>query len=162
MNVQGMGTAISVIVGLGAVVGYFATNYLPVEYATLVGFGVSAITGLVMSFFAKRMQSDAQEKIKRQQASFTAPTASQAPNAPPAGSAAEADAETIGATGAGMDANNMPLMELKMRVTPSDGSPFEGSAKMVTTEIDPAWYQPGTKLRVRYSPDNPTTLFPIR
>lgn len=169
MNVQGMGTAISVIVGLGAVVGYFATNYLPVEYATLVGVGVSAITGLVMSLFAKRMQSDVQEKIKQQQSSFAAPTAGQTPQAPSTPQAAatgstmsEADAETLSATGAGMDANNMPLMTIAMRVTPPNGAPFEGGATMVTTEIDPAWYQPGAKLRVRYAPENPTTLFPVK
>jgi len=70
-----------------------------------------------------------------------------------------ADAVILEIWDSGWTVNDDPVIGMRVRVTPADGAPFEGSIKRyLISRLAVSSYQPGSRLRVRYDPDDHSRL----
>lgn len=58
----------------------------------------------------------------------------------------------------GIDVNVNPLLTLDLRVTPPDAQPFDAEVSVNPSRLQMHLFQPGSTVRVRYDPRDPSRL----
>jgi hypothetical protein len=66
----------------------------------------------------------------------------------------KANAEIVDLDETGNYVNREPELLIKVKVTPAEGEPFEAEVRKVLGPVDLKRYDVGTKVDVRYDPDN--------
>lgn len=73
-------------------------------------------------------------------------------------SGVQAQAEIISLDPTGSWYNNQPQVDVRVRVTPEDGEPFEATARMIINPVYMPQFQPGKTVQVRYAAEDPSKI----
>ncbi len=65
-----------------------------------------------------------------------------------------ARAEIVSLDPTGSWYNNQPQVDVRVRVLPEDGEPFEATATMIINPVYMPQFQPGNTVQVRYDPED--------